>query len=59
MVFAREKENLWNFRLKPEEAFFSKFKKWKAIGMPGFTHKYVAHEREKELLESSSTRKLT
>jgi len=38
---------LWNFRLKPEETFFSKFDRWKAIDVPSFTHKYEAHKRER------------
>ncbi len=49
-VLALGKE-FWKFKLKPEETFFSKFKKWKAIDVPGFTYKYEKHQKEKELLK--------
>ncbi len=44
-------EDLWSFRLKPEQTFFSKYKKWEAIDVPGFTHKYEEHKQERELLK--------
>lgn len=49
-ILALGKE-FWKFKLKPEETFFSKFKKWKAIDVPGFTYKYKKHQKEKELLK--------
>lgn len=45
------KKNLWNFKLKPEETFLSRFKKWKAIDVPGFTYKTENHRKERELLK--------
>ena len=30
---------LWEFKLKPEETFFSHFNKWKTIDVPGLTYK--------------------
>lgn len=50
-ILSLGEENLWKFRLKPEETFFSNFNKWKAIDVPGFTHKYEAHKKERELLK--------
>ena len=44
--------NFWKFKLKPEETFFSAFKKWKAIDVPGFTYKFEKHKKEKDLLKA-------
>lgn len=49
-VLALGKE-FWKFKLRPDETFFSKFKKWKAIDVPGFTYKFKNHDREKKLLK--------
>lgn len=49
-ILALGKE-FWKFKLKTEETFFAKFKKWKAIDVPGFTYKYEKHQKEKELLK--------
>jgi len=45
-------KNFWKFQLDPSETFFSKFKKWKAIDVPGFTYKYENHKREREALKA-------
>ncbi|MCD6371167.1 MAG: alkaline phosphatase family protein [Candidatus Aenigmarchaeota archaeon] len=45
-------KDFWKFKLKPQETFFSKFKKWKAIDVPGFTYKFENHKKEKELLKA-------
>lgn len=45
-------KEFWKFKLKPEETFFSKFEKWKAIDVPGFTYKYEKHKKEKELMKA-------
>ncbi len=42
--------DLWSFRLKPEQTFLSKFKKWKAIDMPGLNYR-EEHKKERELLK--------
>ncbi len=44
--------DLWSYRLEPERTFFSKFERWKAIDVPGFTHKYEAHSFQRKLLKS-------
>lgn len=49
-ILALGKE-FWKFRLNPKETFFSKFKSWKAIDVPGFTYKFEKHQKEKELLK--------
>lgn len=51
-ILSLGKEDLWMFRVKPEETFFSSFKTWRAIDVPGFTHKYENHKRERELLKA-------
>ena len=51
-VLSLGKDNLWKFRVKPEETFFSSFKKWKAIDVPAFTHKHENHKRERDLLKA-------
>ena len=45
-------KNFWKFKLKPEETFLSKFKKWKVIDMPGFNYKQKNHEKERKLMKS-------
>lgn len=49
-ILALGKE-FWKFKLSPRETFFKKFKRWKAIDVPGFTYKYEKHQKEKELLK--------
>ncbi len=44
-------KNIWKFKLKPKETFFKHFKKWKAIDVPGLTHKEEEHELERKLLK--------
>ncbi len=44
-------KNFWKFKLKPEETFFGKFKKWEAIDVPGFNYKFEKHNKEKQLLK--------
>ncbi len=44
-------KDLWNFRVKPEETFFAKFKKWHAIDVPGFTHISEMHAKEREMMK--------
>ncbi len=44
-------KNFWEFKLNPKETFFSKFKKWKAIDVPGLTYKSEKHKKERELLK--------
>jgi len=50
-ILALGKKNLWNFKLKPEETFFSKFKSWEAIDVPGLTYKAKNHEKERKALK--------
>lgn len=45
-------KDFWKFKLKKEETFFSKFKKWKAIDVPGFTYKFEEHKKERELMKA-------
>ena len=45
-------KNFWKFKLKPEETFLSKFKKWKVIDMPGFNYKQKNHEKERKLMKA-------
>jgi len=52
-------EDLWSFRLKPEQTLFSEFKRWKAIDVPGFTHKYEEHSHERRLLKGFFDSKVT
>ncbi|MCD6510982.1 MAG: alkaline phosphatase family protein [Thaumarchaeota archaeon] len=54
----KEKE-LWSFKLKPEETFFSKFEKWEALDVPGFTYNVEMHKRERELLKGFFEKKNT
>ena len=42
---------LWGFKVKPEETFFAKFDKWKAIDVPGLTYKDEAHAKEREAMK--------
>jgi hypothetical protein len=44
-------KDFWKFKLKPEETFFAKFRKWEAIDVPGFTYKFKKHDKEKQLLK--------
>jgi hypothetical protein len=52
------KENLWKFKLKVEESFFSKSRKWKAIDVPGFTYKLKNHEKERKVLKDFFDKKI-
>jgi len=58
-ILSLGKENLWKFELKPEETFFSKFKKWKAIDVPGFSYKKENHERERKALKDFFNEKIS
>jgi len=44
-------KGLWDFKLKPEQTFLVKFKKWKVIDMPGFNYYKERHEKERALLK--------
>lgn len=44
-------KNLWGFRLKREETFFSRFKKPSALDVPGYTHDEAQHKRERDALK--------
>ena len=50
-ILALGKKNLWKFKLKPEETFLIKFKRWKVIDLPGLTYKVKNHQKERELLK--------
>lgn len=41
-------KEFWKFKLKPKETFFSSFKTWKAIDVPGFTYEYKKNIMEKQ-----------
>jgi hypothetical protein len=45
-----EKE-IWKFRLRPEETFFSKFKKHIAIDVPGYTQDMEQHNKERQAMK--------
>ena len=45
-------KDLWNFSVKPEETFFSNFKSWHAIDVPGFSYIKERHEKEREMLKA-------
>ncbi len=45
-------KDLWNFRVKAEETFFSTFKNWHAIDVPSFTYIKERHEKEREMLKA-------
>ncbi len=45
-------KDLWNFRVRSEETFFSFFEKWHAIDVPGFTYLRERHAKERELLKA-------
>lgn len=44
-------KNLWDFQIDPNRTFFSKFKKWKAIDVPGISYYGERHKKERELLK--------
>ncbi|MCC7552267.1 hypothetical protein KO317_01210 [Candidatus Micrarchaeota archaeon] len=44
-------KEMWNFKLKTEETFFSMFNKYLAIDVPGFTQDIKYHELEREQLK--------
>jgi hypothetical protein len=44
-------KNLWDFRIEPSRTFFSKFKRWKAIDVPGLSYYGERHKKERELLK--------
>jgi len=44
-------KDFWKFKLNQEETFFNKFKKWKAIDVPGFNYKFENHRIEREALK--------
>jgi hypothetical protein len=52
-------KDLWNFRVKPEETFFSKFQKWHAIDVPGFTFVRERHEKERAALKAFFDKKIS
>jgi hypothetical protein len=52
-------KNLWEFKVKPNETFFNKFKKWKAIDVPGFNYNIDKHRKERELLKGYFEKKNT
>ncbi|MBN2478079.1 alkaline phosphatase family protein [Candidatus Micrarchaeota archaeon] len=45
------RKNLWEFRLKPEETFFSKFNKHIAIDVPGYTQDMEQHNKERQAMK--------
>jgi len=53
------KQDLWSFQLKPEDTFFSRFKKWVAIDVPGFTFSKENHEPERAVLKGFFDKKNT
>jgi len=52
-------KDLWNFRLNPEETLFSRFKKWKAIDVPGFNLYSERHAAERKALKDFFDGKIT
>lgn len=42
---------LWNFKLSIERTFFSRFKTWKALDVPGFTYDEKMHQKERQKLK--------
>ena len=53
------KENLWEFKLAAEQTFFLRFKKWKAIDVPGFTYLNEKHKKQREKLKGFFDKKVT
>ncbi|MFQ6010470.1 MAG: hypothetical protein ACE5J7_05140 [Candidatus Aenigmatarchaeota archaeon] len=52
-------ENFWDFRLKPEETFFSGFNNFVAIDVPGFTFVRENHAKERQGLKDFFEKKMT
>lgn len=42
---------LWSFKLSREQTFFSRFDRWEALDVPGFTYEEEAHEEERQRLK--------
>lgn len=51
--------DLWGFRLRPEETFFSHFKTHKAIDVPGYNHDAEQHGKERRALKAFFDRKMS
>jgi len=51
--------NLWDFRLDTNRTFFSKFKKYVAIDVPGFSFIKERHEAERKALKDFFNQKCT
>lgn len=52
-------KDLWNFRVNVKQTFFSSFKKWHAIDVPGFTYIKERHEKEREMLKAFFDKKIS
>lgn len=52
-------KRLWDFRLKPEETFFTRFERWKAIDVPGFTFIHKNHKVEREALKKYFSKEIS